>query len=637
MNKPPRDDLTRHLPRKFGLMLAAWSVLVAASLAWNLHHEADDAISISTAAARANVRKDISFRKWATSHGGVYVTPSEQTPPNPYLYVPDRDVVTTTGKPLTLMNPAYMVREMQANFGDDYGTRSRITSLRPLNPANAPDAWETKALNSFERGEKEFLEVEQIAGKPYLRLMQPFVVETGCLKCHARQGYKLGDIRGGIGTAVPLSPYLAHAQRRSFSQMFSHGAIWLIGLAGFGYTYRRERRQEQERGVAERVLRDSEECLRATFEQAAVGMAHVAPDGHWLRVNQRLCDIVGYTPAELLRCSFQDITHPDDLALDLDYVRQMLSGEIDRYSMEKRYLRQDGSVTWINLTVALVRHADGSPNFFISVIEDINERKALQIELENYRGELERRVEERTTALSRRTSQLEAVNADLESFSYSISHDLRAPLRAIDGFAAILREDYAPSLDAEGRRLFQVVSDNARKMEQLIDDILAFSRAGRREMQVARLDMAALAGEVWRGLEPEWRGRAVELRLADLPAAAGDPIAVRQVWQNLLGNAVKFTRGRVPALIEVGGRVEGTEVWYYVRDNGAGFDPAYTERLFGLFQRLHGMDEFEGTGVGLAIVKRFIAKHGGRVWAEGSPGAGATFWFSLPGIDKGVA
>lgn len=233
-------------------------------------------------------------------------------------------------------------------------------------------------------------------------------------------------------------------------------------------------------------------------------------------------------------------------------------------------------------------------------------------------------------SIIQRTGELEAANADLEGFSYSVSHDLRAPLRAIDGFSAILREDYAQALDAEGQRLLQVVSDNARKMGQLIDDILAFARASRHELQMTNLDMAALVGEVWRGLEPQRQGRDIDLRLTGLPTTAGDPAAIRQVWQNLLGNAVKFTRDRTPAVIEVGGHAEGAENLYYLKDNGIGFDPAYISKLFGLFQRLHGMDEFEGTGVGLAIVKRFVLKHGGRVWAEGQPGAGATFWFSLP-------
>ncbi|HYN76249.1 MAG TPA: ATP-binding protein [Lamprocystis sp. (in: g-proteobacteria)] len=240
------------------------------------------------------------------------------------------------------------------------------------------------------------------------------------------------------------------------------------------------------------------------------------------------------------------------------------------------------------------------------------------------------RLRDSRRLVGERTAQLEAANADLESFSYSVSHDLRAPLRAIDGFAAILREDYAARLDVEGVRLLGVVSDNAVRMGRLIDDILAFSRAGRQGLRYTELDMLALVQEVWTSLAHQRAGREVELRVAELPPAWGDPGAIRQVWLNLLGNALKFSQRRDQALIEVTGRREAGERCYSVTDNGAGFDPAYSGKLFGLFHRLHGMDEFEGTGVGLAIVKRFVEKHGGGVAGSGRPDAGATFSFSLP-------
>lgn len=608
--------------RKYAVLLAGWSILVAASLAYNLRRVADNTLQTATVAARANVNKDISFRKWAASHGGVYVPPTERTPPNPYLAIPDRDVVTTKGKALTLMNPAYVLREMQNNFGDDYGTRSRITSLKPLNPRNAPDPWETKALQGFEQGRKELLEIQQIDGQPYLRLMLPFVTERDCLKCHAHQGYKSGDIRGGIGTSVSLTTYLADERQRNAELALSHGFIWLIGLAGLGFAYRRESFLDAERKKTEVALRDSEERFRTLAAVAPVGIFRTDAKGDCQYVNPRWCEITGLSLEASKGQGWAQAIHPDDRKrVFTEWYRAAESKQ--PFRLEYRMMAPDGHTTWVIGQSRPEITADGRIIGHVGTIADITEIKQAQEEIHQLNASLEARVTDRT-------AQLEAANADLESFSYSVSHDLRAPLRAIDGFAAILREDYAPRLDAEGQRLFQVVSKNAQKMGQLIDDVLAFSRAGRNELQVTRLDMNALVRNVWQELESQRQGRAVELRLADLPAACGDPVAVRQIWQNLLGNAVKFTRERTPAVIEVGGEAGATENVYYVKDNGAGFDPAYVAKLFNMFQRLHGAAEFEGTGVGLAIVKRYIVKHGGRVWADGQPGAGATFWFSLP-------
>ncbi len=226
--------------------------------------------------------------------------------------------------------------------------------------------------------------------------------------------------------------------------------------------------------------------------------------------------------------------------------------------------------------------------------------------------------------------QLEAANKELEAFSYSVSHDLRAPLRAVDGFARMVLEDYAEKLDAEGRRQLRVIRDGAQKMGRLIDDLLGFSRLGRREMALADVDMMALVRDVAEELRKLETARIIEIAIAPLPATHGDPAMLRQVWANLLSNAIKFTRPRAPARIEVGGWTDGAESIYRVKDNGAGFNMEYADKLFGVFQRLHGPDEFEGTGVGLALVQRIVHRHGGRIWAEGKVNEGAAFSFALP-------
>ncbi len=250
------------------------------------------------------------------------------------------------------------------------------------------------------------------------------------------------------------------------------------------------------------------------------------------------------------------------------------------------------------------------------------EQARLRKEMERYTDELEERVRERTV-------QLEAANKELESFSYSVSHDLRAPLRAVHGYTRILLEDYEPHLDAEGKRVCSVISESARTMGKLIDDLLAFSRIGRTDMKPSRVDMATLAKSIFFELTTPEDQERIDFRVGPLPRVWGDATLVRHVWMNLLGNAVKFSSKKDHAMIEVSGEQQGDEIVYSIRDNGAGFDMQYVDKLFGVFQRLHSTKEFEGTGVGLAIVQRIVHRHGGRVWAEGETEKGASFHFTM--------
>jgi two-component system sensor histidine kinase/response regulator len=261
------------------------------------------------------------------------------------------------------------------------------------------------------------------------------------------------------------------------------------------------------------------------------------------------------------------------------------------------------------------------------------------VDLAITRQKLESEVAERRRAaaeidalnarLTQRASELEAANQELASFSYSVSHDLRTPLRAVDGFSRILEEDYAGRLDAEGRRLLAVIRESTQRMGRLIDDLLEFSRVGRKPLSRAGIDMKHLVEDVLNDVSVVSE-RPPRVVLGELPPAQGDAAMVKQVWANLLANAVKFSSKRELPLIEVSGEESGEEIVYCVKDNGAGFDMEYYGKLFGVFQRLHRAHEFSGTGVGLAIVQRIVARHGGRVWAEGRVGKGATFFFSLP-------
>lgn len=276
-----------------------------------------------------------------------------------------------------------------------------------------------------------------------------------------------------------------------------------------------------------------------------------------------------------------------------------------------QYRHRNGA--WIDVELATMPvRRNGAITGMMTVLHDVTERLRMEREAQQ------------------RLADLQVLNGELESFSYSVSHDLRAPVRAIEGFSRLLTEDYGPRLDDEGRRLLGVVLRNAQRMGVLIDDLLAFARLGRQAITLAEVDMRAVAQQMLDEAKRAEPGRAYEVRLGALPPVVGDTVLLGQVWANLLANAVKYTRGRAPAIIEVSAEVSDAETIYRVRDNGVGFDMQYAGKLFGVFERLHLTSEFEGTGVGLALVDRIVKRHGGRVWAHASPGNGATFWFALP-------
>ena len=375
------------------------------------------------------------------------------------------------------------------------------------------------------------------------------------------------------------------------------------------------------------ALQRSEARFRAIFEGAGVGIALVDLSGRLQDGNAALQNMLGFTREELTTKTVAEITHPEDLEKNHDLHQDLISGRRDHYALEKRYIRKDGRTIWGRLNVSLVRDSTGRPDYCVGMVEDASERKHAEEELHRLNEELEQRVLDRTAAL-------DSANKELSAFSYSVSHDLRAPLRHVTGFVNLLEQHAGASMDEKARRYAGIIADSARRMGRLIDDLLEFSRTGRAELKRSVVALAPLLEEARRECLRDAEGRNVQWKIAELPEAAGDRSLLRLAFVNLIANALKFTRDRAVAEIEVGlaPPEEAAEdaVVIFVRDNGVGFDPRYAGKLFGIFQRLHAAEEFDGTGIGLANVKRIVERHGGRVWAEGAVGQGAAFYVSLP-------
>ena len=421
---------------------------------------------------------------------------------------------------------------------------------------------------------------------------------------------------GGFGPGVLTTATSALLNRYFTSTVLGQQEAWLMSLSFAG------------QGVLISYLLDS---MKASKRRIAGIVASISDgfavfDSDWriLYVNEPGAQLARRPASELIS---RNIWTMFPAAVGTEFWAKMQKAMRDQRPLHFEHQSLDGK-RWFEHTVY--------PSYegVTLYTRDITDEKRARADLEVAKAQIERLNTELEDRVQERTAQLNATIAELEAFSYTVSHDLRAPLRAIDGFSRLLFEDYHSKLDIEGQRLLEVIRNSTVKMGKLVDGLLAFSRLGRQVMGSSMIDMEELAREAFAEANVMENPQNVQVKFADLPPAIGDKVLLRQVFINLFSNALKFTRGREPAIIEAGSTTENDENVFYIKDNGAGFDMRYADKLFGVFQRLHAVTEFEGTGLGLAIVQRIVHRHGGRVWAEGKPGEGATIYFSLPKVQS---
>jgi PAS domain S-box-containing protein len=374
-------------------------------------------------------------------------------------------------------------------------------------------------------------------------------------------------------------------------------------------------------------LQNQKDLLQSVVEHAPIRVFWKDTELRYLGCNSLFAHDANLSrPDELIGKTDFDMSWHNQAELYQADDRAVMETGISKLDFEELQTTPDGHTIWLTTSKVPLLGTNQRVIGILGIYADITQRKLVEKKINVLNQALEQRV-------AIRTADLEAANKELEAFSYSVSHDLRAPLRHIDGFLGMLKERIGATLDGKSIHYMDTISSATKRMGTLIDDLLAFSRMGRSEIAAMNVDLGTLVRQVIQEFEPETQGRNIEWRIAELPVVVGDFAMLRIVLGNLISNALKFTQKCPRAEIDIGCLPdEDQEIVFFVRDNGVGFDMKYAHKLFGVFQRLHGTDEFEGTGIGLANVRRVIGRHGGRTWAEGKIAGGATFYFSLPKV-----
>lgn len=617
------DSTTRHwerltplFGRYFLIAFAVWTAVIAAFFIWDLNITRRFILKEAQTDALANYNKDVAFREWATTHGGVYVPVDERTPPNPYLTnIPERDIVTPSGKRLTLMNPAYMARQMNDFFAKKGTVFGHITSLKLKNPDNKADAWEEEALRAFEKGETERIEVSEVGGQPFLRLMRPMVTKAGCLKCHADQGYKVGDVRGGVSVSVGLAPYYAEARALEREHALVSGLAWLLGslglLAGYGYARRLGRARDQ----AREDLRRSEVLLNQTQQISHVGgWEFDVSSGKllWTEETYRIYEVGAEYDPNYINADIKFYAPADQSVIENAFKRAVEFGE--PYDLELQFTGAKGTRKWVR-TSAHVEWLGGKVSRVFGNIMDITGQKA---------------VEEKLKAAK---EEAEAATRIKDKFVSIVSHDLKSPITSMIGFLKLVRDDETTPLDEGAKLILDRAIDSSKQLSRLIGDLLNLSRlkTGQLKLDKQFFDAKYLGAKMCVDFAYSAGSKGIKLicQIPDNSRLFGDKTLLGEALQNLVTNAIKFCRQGDTITISLS---DTNTAAIQVKDTGPGIKPDQLSKLFTFESKVStvGTAGEMGTGFGLPLAKDIMLLHGGDLIIASEADKGTTVTLSLP-------
>lgn len=601
------------------LMGILWTLMIAGSWWWNISTERDRVLRLAELQARSLVDKDMMYRRWNADAGGLWAD-ATKIEPNPHLLgmISNRDLTTREGKRLTLVNPAYMSRMIFDIQRGDMGVRARIVSMQPVNPNNRADDWEAEQLHHAERedGRLEFNQV--VEGK--LRYLRALVTAKPCLTCHEKQGYRAGDIRGGISLVVPLAPFQAVSSHNTTVLSWTHGGIWLMGLLGLGVAFQGYRRRDGLRTQYEAALGESRAHYQAVVNSAMDSIVTMDQYGRIIEFNPMAEQVFGFAREEAVGRLMSEVIVPPAFreAHEKGLRRYLMTGDAQVLGkrLELSACRKNGSEFPVELTITQAVDAEGRV-FFTGYLRDISERKQAEI------------------ALVQAKEAAEAASLAKSEFLANMSHEIRTPMNGVIGMTGLLLDT---QLDEEQREYADVIRSSGNALLVVINDILDFSKIEANQLNMERIDfdLMTLLDELMAMMKPSAQHLKLSCSVAsDVPSILqGDPGRLRQMLVNLIGNAIKFTQQgevAVRVTLETANPDEGkVVVLFAVHDTGIGISK---QKLSLLFQKFSQVDssttrKYGGTGLGLAIVKRLAEMMDGAVGVDSKEGEGSRFWFT---------